>query len=295
MKRALEDAAKTSRDKRIQKAEIEALERDRDFVIASEREKMTLRASLKRQMQNQRNIEEISSMADTLLSEEKALENSDKDWRSNLFQKCGTVSDKRVQELWAKILAGEANQQGSFSKKTVNLLADFDNEAANLFTKLCGFCWTIDGETTLVIFDWDEEIYTKNGIHLESLLYLENLGVVKILRDLTSRMITVGGSGRRIEKKKALYFGKSINLENHIPNKHFANVGDVSLTKSGLELSKICEPTEVKGFYEYSTKEWSKYNESMVSDAPQDSENLQKKPDLDVSTLPILGEENKDQ
>ena len=46
-----------------------------------------------------------------------------------------------MQILWARVLAGEANAPGTYSKRTVNLLSDFDKSDAELFTKLCGFGW----------------------------------------------------------------------------------------------------------------------------------------------------------
>ncbi len=49
------------------------------------------------------------------------------------------ISDEQMQALWAKILAGEANGPGRFSKKTVNIVASLDKSDAEAFTTLCGF------------------------------------------------------------------------------------------------------------------------------------------------------------
>ncbi|MCH7573175.1 MAG: DUF2806 domain-containing protein, partial [Planctomycetes bacterium] len=40
-------------------------------------------------------------------------------------------------------LAGEANNPGTFSKRTIGFLGDLEKSEANLFTRLCGFVWTI--------------------------------------------------------------------------------------------------------------------------------------------------------
>lgn len=236
-------------------SEIEQLELLRGYAELAER------AALLRLKHN----DEITDKAIPLLSANSKPENLGIDWIFNWFDKSSTVSDEEMQTMWAKVLASEANQHGSFSKKTVNILADFDKKDAESFTKLCGFCWDIGGEPTLLIYDWGHQIYTENGISTESLIDLEALGTIKLLTDISSPVLTFGPSGRRIEKTKARYFEKSVDVEIHIPNKKFVNVGEVTFTKCGKELSRISGNTEVEGFYEYVLEEWEKYNQSSGS------------------------------
>ena len=66
-------------------------------------------------------------------------ENIETDWIVNLFDRCRLESDDQMQTLWANILAGEANRPGSYSRRTVNLVASMDKKDADLFTALCGF------------------------------------------------------------------------------------------------------------------------------------------------------------
>ena len=67
------------------------------------------------------------------------------------------VSDDDMQQIWAGILAGEANNSGSFSRRTVNLVADLDKRNAQLFRNLCGFAWMI-GFTEVLVFDTNADI-----------------------------------------------------------------------------------------------------------------------------------------
>ena len=53
------------------------------------------------------------------------------DWIANFFDKCRNVSDREMQDLWARVLAGEANTPGSYSKRTVNFLTTLDSEEAD--------------------------------------------------------------------------------------------------------------------------------------------------------------------
>jgi hypothetical protein len=64
--------------------------------------------------------------------------------------------------LWSRVLAGEANKPGSYSKRTVNFLSDLDKIDAELFSQLCGFVWMFSTLTPLV-FDVQVDIYNKGS------------------------------------------------------------------------------------------------------------------------------------
>lgn len=61
------------------------------------------------------------------------VQNIDEDWVFNAYQKASQYSDTDMQELWAKIIAGEIGQQGSFSRRTVNTLFDLDKRQVTYF------------------------------------------------------------------------------------------------------------------------------------------------------------------
>ena len=100
------------------------------------------------------------------------------DWLVNFFDKSRIVSDNEMQDLWSRVLAGEANTPGTYSKRTVNFLSDLDKVDAELFTKLCGFGWTI-GDVVPLVFDVQAEIYNKYGINFNTLSHLESIGLVQ--------------------------------------------------------------------------------------------------------------------
>ena len=95
------------------------------------------------QIAQQMNLEKIMLKTLSHLSEDAHPENMDDDWIRNHFDKCRNVSDEDMQELWAKILAGEANNPGSFSRKAVNLMADLENKTATIFSTYCRFIGVI--------------------------------------------------------------------------------------------------------------------------------------------------------
>src|SRR5438132_11151718 len=83
-----------------------------------------------------------------------------------------------MQGLWSRVLAGEANSPGTYSKRTVNFLSDLDKNDAELFTKLCGFAWLI-GNLVPLIYDEQQEIYNKFGVNFNTLSHLESIGLIQ--------------------------------------------------------------------------------------------------------------------
>ncbi len=69
----------------------------------------------------QLNMESIVGKAIGDVDPNAPTEDVQDDWIANFFDKCRSVSDDDMQRLWSRILSGEANTPGSFSRKTVNL------------------------------------------------------------------------------------------------------------------------------------------------------------------------------
>ena len=200
----------------------------------------------------QKNMEDITAKAIRRLNENASPENMDNDWIANLFDKCRIVSDGEMQSLWARVLATEANTPGTLSKRTVNLLSDFDKSDAELFTKFCGFCWIIRDVTPLV-FNTEADIYNKHGINFDTLIHLETIGLIQF-----------DARGFRLsnvhESVQVDYYDKRLRLE--LPqdlNRNSFYIGTALLTKIGKELALICGSHPVDGFYEYVRQAWRQF------------------------------------
>jgi len=160
-----------------------------------------------------------------------------------------------MQQLWARILAGEANSPGFFSKRTVNLLADLEKGDADVFTKLCGFCWVIKGLVPLV-FDVEHEIYKRNGIHFGILSHLESLGLIQFEN--------IGGYKRLDfpQNQTVFYFRRPVNLTFQHQGGNELPIGKVLFTRPGNQLATVCGAVPVEGFFDYVYDRWG--NESLV-------------------------------
>ena len=90
--------------------------------------------------QHQKNMEDTIAKAIPQLNEDADPNAIEDDWIINFFDKNRLVTDDEMQDVWASILAGEANCAGSYSPKTLTIIADVDQRVANLFDTFCSLC-----------------------------------------------------------------------------------------------------------------------------------------------------------
>jgi len=156
-----------------------------------------------------------------------------------------------MQGLWSRVLAGEANSPGTYSKRTVNFLSDLDKTDAELFTRLCGFAWVI-GNVVPLIYDVKNDIYNSQGISFNTLSHLDSIGLIQF-NSLTGF--------QRLKLPNTfyvLYYGTPIKLELSKESDNSMDIGKVMLTKIGQELAPICGSNPVEGFLDYIREEWKK-------------------------------------
>lgn len=221
-------------------------------------QKRALTRFVQEEGKKQENIEDITEEAIPLLNENSSPENIEDDWIANFFDKCRITSDKEMQCLWSKVLAGEANQPKSFAKRTVNLLASIDKFDAEIFTTLCGFGFFM-GDVMPLIYEVSDSIYSKFGINFERLKHLDSIGLISF--------DSFGGYVRQGSFKvlRLYYYGEPVHIEFNIDGEKSFSVGHVMLTQAGQQLSKICGSKPVEGFLEYVVDKWIKEQSVNVS------------------------------
>jgi hypothetical protein len=93
---------------------------------------------------NQENLEAITAEAAKALNDQsRPVEDQpvDPDWVASFINSCKDVSDKQMQGLWARILAGEVTKPGSFSLRTLAFVRTMSKAEAELFTRFCSTVW----------------------------------------------------------------------------------------------------------------------------------------------------------
>lgn len=209
------------------------------------------RRSLEQEAQFQTNMESILGKAIPLLSEDSAPEGVEQDWFTNFYDKCRISSDDEMQSLWSRILAGQSNNPGSFSRRTVNLVADLDKRDAELFRDLCKFGWFIAGRIRPLVFDEQDYMYGQHGIDFNSIGHLESLGLVRFGGPTGFRMIHLPKSF------PARYYCQETTLTLPDESENSLSQGNVMLTQAGLELAPISGASPIPTFFDYVCNKWA--------------------------------------
>ena len=200
--------------------------------------------------QKQKNIESITAKAIPQLTKDSKPQNIEKDWLVNFFDKSRLISDGEMQNIWSRILAGEANSPGKFSRRKINFMPSMDKQDALMFTNLCNFGWRI-GELTPIVFDSENLIYQDNGVSFDTLQHLNTIGLISF-ENLT-------GFSKIVRKKKILitYRKYFTVIEFTKDTDNDLKIGQVLLTNAGQELAAICETKEITGFRDYVIKKFT--------------------------------------
>lgn len=189
------------------------------------------------EVRKQVNIESIAAQAAELLKCDARPDDVERDFISHLFDKASNTSDTEMQSLWASLLAGEANDPGSFSRRTIDLVGSLDKRDAETFTKFCSCCWMMANElTALTTTNSRIALDSELGVGFDDLLHLDSIGLI--------RFDSIGSFAKKFNATdlpvnlSLRYFGKPLII-------HFTSepvevkVGATVLTKAGAELAKI--------------------------------------------------------
>jgi hypothetical protein len=237
--------------KRVAKAEAEAeIIRTEAQIECEDLHRRAVARFIAEEAKKQDNIENITKKAIPLLSESSTPQEMEDDWITNFFDKCRIISDDEMQLLWSRVLAGEANFPGRFSKRTVNSLASLDKVDAQAFTLLCGFTWEIEGLVPL-ISDWKASIYVDRGVRFGTLVHLDDIGLISF----QSAGFTKTDLPQAIVAK---YYGTPVNIKFKRPANNVLDIGYAIFTKTGFQLAGICGAEPVDGFLDYTIEYWTK-------------------------------------
>lgn len=218
-------------------------------IEVSEIERRAVKRLIAEEGEKQANIEFITGQAAAQISNDAKPENMDDDWIANFFDKCRIVSDKQMQTLWAKLLAGEANSPGRYSKRTVNFIPNLERSDANLFTELCCYGWHI-GALMPVVYDEQDEIYTKRGIDFTALQHLDDIGLISFN---SAGGYKQTGIGREFAVG---YYNGIVRLQFQNDKDNTLDTGKTIFTHVGRELAPICGSKPSNEFLHYVLDKW---------------------------------------
>jgi hypothetical protein len=239
--------------RRVAQAEADAeIVKAEAHIKITELERRAVNRFFAEEAKKQANIEAIILKSLPDVRDNARPEQMEDDWVANFFDKCRLISDEEMQSLWSKLLAGEANNPGQYSKRTVEFLASMDKSDAELFQKLCSFVWTIDDRPVPLIYNYNDGIYEGHGIIFENLNHLDDIGLIS----------QGSGFGQILAESRAnlraSYGGNAFDVEPppHRHPKEFG-AGSVLFTKTGEQLYRICDSATMPAFVDYVKRWWS--------------------------------------
>ena len=201
------EAAKIQAESEIEvekaKAEVAKIRAESEIEI-TDRQRRGMHRWVAEQGQQQESIENTVMKAVPQLNEDANPNAIEDDWVIKFFDKCRLVTDDEMQDLYASILAGEANSAGSYSPKTLTTLADMNQKVLSLFNTFCSLC-LINLEDTNAFLESPSNFNIRDAR-------------VPIIRGRITDVSTLGGRpnqdlDKSAQKSKAIYqkYGFGVN------------------------------------------------------------------------------------
>ena len=177
----------------------------------------------------QRNIQSVVSMAAEEIKDKEVQDHEiDHDWTARFFSDVQDVSSEQMQQIWAKILAGEVETPGRTSLRTLVILKNMTQKEAKLFSNVAQFA------IREFIFS-DNATKNIDGFpDYEMLLQLESYGLMHTGESMMGRF----PDGPFIVDKFYAYRISKINL--HADDCQI-NIPCYILTPAGRELCQLVE------------------------------------------------------
>ena len=102
----------------------------------------------------------------------------DFDWFIRFYEAVGSISDEAMQDLWAKILAGEIVEPSSFSLKTIDTLRNMSKKNAELFVKICNHSFMVKVESDSIFLPNNDSYLDECDIQYFDIMKLNEQGLI---------------------------------------------------------------------------------------------------------------------
>jgi len=134
-------------------------------------------------VREQQNLEGAVKESLKFLDENAQPDKLQEDWLTRWAEEVKMVSDPAVRTIWAKILAGEANQPGSYSLKGFECLRSLSKADAEAFQRVANVALCVGGY--FLLYDCLDWLQKHRAVNFPVLAYLGEIG---LLQATTSNM-----------------------------------------------------------------------------------------------------------
>lgn len=231
-------------------------------IDTSNYEEIAKRASCRlafQEITRQQNIESVADKAYTKLEREESASSEpvSQDWMSRFFSSVGDISDEKMQEIWAHILAGEICCPNTYSYRTLECLRNITQREAELF--LCVTSLALYNAGTCFI-PADDNILNKNGLYFSNILQLEECGLMSA-QNLTLTLSCSATQPDYIRTSRRIGIFKNTKS-----NDQKIGLSVFAFTESGKQLISAIQPQESEHFlFDYLQFLQDKHKDILVS------------------------------
>jgi uncharacterized repeat protein (TIGR03899 family) len=170
----------------IERAKSKALAEGKEFELET-LDRIETRI-LNKELRRQKNIDNVAEAAAQELKDEENISDEpiSEDWSTRFFNIVEDISDKEMQSIWSRILAGEVKKPKSYSLRTLEFLKNLSKDEAMNFVKIAELSFLASGGQ-IVVFNPDKGkvLKEKFNINFQNLLDLKELGLLHSESNLT--------------------------------------------------------------------------------------------------------------
>lgn len=139
--------------------------------------------------------------------------------------------DDEMRRIWGKVLDGELENPGSYSKRTLSILSDMSKDEAESFRKICSYT-IMDVKPFVVFLNDDGGGANDRNIDYEEIVSLEALGLI----DSSSLNFVRFDPG---ESKDVMVGGRTMRITSGHTSQAQISFTPI-MTRYGKELSRLC-------------------------------------------------------
>ena len=184
-------------------------------------------------VRQEQNIERVISIASKELETNDIVSDNpiEEDWVVRFFEIAKDISNKEMQDIWGKILAGEVKQPHSFSMRTLELIRNITKWEAEKFQSVIPL--VLKGGNIHYILA-EDYIFNKYNVNYEDLLILDECGLLNT-GGFQNYNITIKQSGVNISYNDYVTIAGYAQEDNY----EETNFRIYTLTSTGRELYRI--------------------------------------------------------
>ena len=154
------------------------------------------------------------------------------DWLIRFYEAVGNISDESMQDIWAKILAGEIDSPLSYSLKTIDILRNMRRCDAELFINICKHSFDCnDGELFLPNYNGYMESV---GITYSDVMKLSEMGLI-----FNDGLISLNFKLKRESIVLSINRELLITISSQSEDGASASIPQFPFTRSGIELATL--------------------------------------------------------